>query len=59
MSTMGIPKKLTEMQMKFAHEIVTNEGRMNGEECARIQKDFHSSLNTLVNSEKNIKRNTQ
>ena len=31
---MGVPKRLTEMQMKFAHEIVTNEGRKNGFECA-------------------------
>ena len=31
---MGVPKRLTEMQMKFAHEIVTNEGRKNGTECA-------------------------
>jgi len=31
---MGLPKKLTEMQIKFAHELVTNEGRMNGTEAA-------------------------
>ena len=31
---MGVPKKLTEMQMKFAHEVVSNEGRKNGTECA-------------------------
>ena len=31
---MGVPKKLTEMQMKFAHEVVTNEGRKNATECA-------------------------
>ena len=24
---MGVPKKLTEMQRKFAHLLVTNEGR--------------------------------
>jgi phage terminase small subunit len=28
------PKKLTEMQMKFAHELVTNEGRKTATECA-------------------------
>jgi phage terminase small subunit len=28
------PKRLTEMQMKFAHELVTNEGRKTGAECA-------------------------
>ena len=32
---MGVPKRLTEMQMKFAHEVVSNEGRKNGFECAR------------------------
>ena len=31
---MGVPKRLTEMQMKFAHEIVSNEGRKYGYECA-------------------------
>jgi len=31
---MGAVTRLTEMQMKFAHEIVTNEGRKNGTECA-------------------------
>ena len=32
---MGVPKRLTEMQMKFAHLLVTNEGRMTGYECAK------------------------
>ena len=31
---MGLHKKLTEMQRKFAHEVVSNEGRKNGTECA-------------------------
>jgi phage terminase small subunit len=31
---MGQITRLTEMQMKFAHEVVTNEGRKNGTECA-------------------------
>ena len=31
---MGLPKKLTEMQIKFAYELVTNEGRKTGTECA-------------------------
>ena len=31
---MGLPKKLTEMQIKFAHELVTNEGRKYAFECA-------------------------
>ena len=34
MSSMGVPKRLTEMQMKFAHELVTNEGRKTATECA-------------------------
>ena len=32
---MGVPKKLTEKQIKFAHLIVSNEGRMKGAECAK------------------------
>ena len=31
---MGAVTRLTEMQMKFAHEVVSNEGRKNGTECA-------------------------
>ena len=31
---MGLSKRLTEMQIKFAHELVNNEGRMNGKEAA-------------------------
>ena len=31
---MGVPKRLTEMQMNFAHEVISNEGRKNGFECA-------------------------
>lgn len=34
MSTMGLPKRLTEMQMKFAYELVSNEGRKTKTECA-------------------------
>ena len=32
---MGVPKRLTEMQMKFAHLLVVNEGRKTGYECAK------------------------
>jgi len=32
---MGVPKRLTEKQIKFAQLIVANEGRMNGTECAK------------------------
>ena len=31
---MGVPKRLTEMQMKFANELVSNEGRKYGYQCA-------------------------
>ena len=31
---MGVPKKLTEQQMKFAYELVTNEGRETATQCA-------------------------
>ena len=31
---MGVPKRLTEMQMKFAHELVSNEGRKYAYEAA-------------------------
>jgi len=31
---MGLPKKLTEQQMKFAYELVTNEGRKTATQCA-------------------------
>jgi len=53
---MGVPKKLTEMQMKFAHEIVTNEGRMNGEECARNAGYAHDSARVRASELQNPKR---
>ena len=31
---MGLPKRLTEKQMKFAELVVSNEGRKTGTECA-------------------------
>lgn len=31
---MGLPKKLTEKQIKFAQELVYNEGRKTGTQCA-------------------------
>ena len=34
MSIMGLPKRLTEKQMKFAELVVSNEGRKTGTECA-------------------------
>ena len=53
---MGVPKTLTEMQMKFAHEIVTNEGRMNGEECARNAGYAHDSARVRASELQNPKR---
>jgi len=32
---MGVPKRLTEMQQKFANLLVSNEGRMTAYECAK------------------------
>ena len=31
---MGLPKKLTDQQMRFAYELITNEGRKTATECA-------------------------
>ena len=31
---MGVPKRLTEMQMKFANELISNEGRKYAYQCA-------------------------
>ena len=31
---MGVPKRLTEMQQKYAHELVSNEGRKYAYQCA-------------------------
>tara|TARA_Y100000401_G_scaffold110078_1_gene106935 strand:- start:360 stop:875 length:516 start_codon:yes stop_codon:yes gene_type:complete len=31
---MGLPKKLTEQQIRFAYELITNEGRKTATECA-------------------------
>ena len=36
---MGVPKRLTDQQMKFAYELVTNEGRKTATECA-IESGF-------------------
>ncbi len=34
-STMGVPRNLTERQLKFAEQLVYNEGRKSPAECAR------------------------
>ena len=50
---MGLPKKLTEMQMKFAHELITNEGRKTATECAVVagyaEKDTVVAASKLQN----------
>jgi phage terminase small subunit len=47
---MGLPKQLTEMQMKFAHELVTNEGRKTKTECA-IDAGYSKDRATVTASE--------
>ena len=47
---MGVPKRLTEMQMKFAHEIVSNEGRQYGYECA-IEAGYEKDRSRVTASE--------
>ena len=47
---MGLPKKLTEMQMKFAFELVTNEGRKTGTECA-IEAGYSKDRAVITASE--------
>ena len=65
-----LPKKLTEMQIKFAQLLVTNEGRKTPTECAieagyvkdratitaSELENFHWLFNTLVRSEMNTTR---
>jgi phage terminase small subunit len=50
---MGLPKRLTEMQMKFAHELITNEGRKTATECAIVagyaEKDAVVAASKLQN----------
>ena len=50
---MGLPKRLTEMQMTFAHELITNEGRKTATECAILagyaQKDAVVAASKLQN----------
>ena len=53
---MGVPKRLTEMQMKFAHEIVTNEGRKNGFECAKDAGYAEASARVRASELQNPKR---
>jgi phage terminase small subunit len=43
---MGLPKKLTEMQIKFAQLLVTNEGRKTPTECA-IEAGYNKDRATI------------
>tara|TARA_R110002020_G_scaffold218423_8_gene426298 strand:- start:1113 stop:1595 length:483 start_codon:yes stop_codon:yes gene_type:complete len=47
---MGLPKKLTEMQIKFCHLIVTNEGRKTATECA-VEAGYSKDRATITASE--------
>ena len=47
---MGVPKRLTEMQRKFAHEVVGNEGRRYGYECA-IEAGYEKDRSRVTASE--------
>jgi phage terminase small subunit len=47
---MGLPKKLTEMQMKFAYELIANEGRKTGTECA-IEAGYSKDRASVTSSE--------
>ena len=53
---MGVPKRLTEMQIKFAHEVVTNEGRKNATECAIDAGYAHDSARVRASELQNPKR---
>tara|TARA_R110000824_G_scaffold83162_1_gene208312 strand:+ start:578 stop:1099 length:522 start_codon:yes stop_codon:yes gene_type:complete len=50
MSNMGVPKKLTEMQQKFAHLLITNEGRKSAYECA-IEAGYEKDRARITASE--------
>ena len=52
MSNMGVPKRLTEMQMKFAHELVSNEGRKYAFQCA-IDAGYEKDRSRVTASELN------
>jgi len=53
---MGVPKRLTDQQKKFAHELVVNEGRITATEAAQIagyEKDSaHVRASELQNPKK-------
>ena len=47
---MGVPKRLTEMQIKFANLLVTNEGRKTKTECA-IEAGYEKDRARITGSE--------
>jgi len=47
---MGLPKRLTEQQMKFAQELVSNEGRKTKTECA-IDAGYSKDRARITSSE--------
>ena len=47
---MGVPKRLSEMQMKFANLLVSNEGRMYAYECA-IEAGYEKERARITASE--------
>ena len=47
---MGLPKRLTEKQMKFAQLVVANEGRKTGTECA-IEAGYEKDRARITASE--------
>ena len=47
---MGVPKRLTEMQQKFANLLVTNEGRKTAYECA-IEAGYEKDRARITASE--------
>ena len=47
---MGLPKRLTEKQMKFAELVVSNEGRKTGTECA-IEAGYEKDRARITASE--------
>ncbi|MEL0325486.1 MAG: hypothetical protein VXA09_00585 [Burkholderiaceae bacterium] len=55
---MGLPKQLTEKQMMFAQELVTNEGRKTKTECA-IDAGYAKDRATITASEITNPRNFQ
>ena len=54
----GVPKRLTEKQLKFARLYVLNEGRMTATECAieagytKDQEAAYATASRLLNEEK-------